>query len=80
MWKWMSRDDQKNVSSGGLHFDQDPEEDGRGEMNKMWWVCWDEMGMVGGGTFPQVCRSFWMEGLCMMLVCQVFIMELAQGT
>lgn len=40
MGKWMSRSDQKHVSSGGLYFHQDPREDGRAEMDKMWWVWW----------------------------------------
>jgi hypothetical protein len=37
MGKWISRGDQKHVSSGGLHVYQDPKEDGRGEVDKMWW-------------------------------------------
>ena len=44
----MSRGEHKNVSGGGLYSYQDPKEDGRAEMNKMWQVWWDEMDMVGG--------------------------------
>ena len=29
-----------------------------GEIDKMWLVWWDEMGMVGDGKCPQVCRAF----------------------
>ena len=29
-----------------------------GEMDKMRWVWWDEMGRVGDGKCPQVCRAF----------------------
>ncbi len=29
-----------------------------GEMDRMWLVWWDEMGMMGDGTCPQVYRAF----------------------
>ena len=31
-------------------------------MDKMQWVGWGEMGMVGDGKYPQVCKEFgWMD-------------------